>query len=166
MSYAQSGSGGLSTRRTPAQIAAIVFGIVFLVIGVAGFIPGLTSEYGSLYFAGPDSTAVLLGIFQVSILHNVVHMLLGFAGLWMARTNSSARTYLIGAGILYLLLFLYGLLVPLGSGANFVPFNQADNWLHLFLAAAMIILGFALGNSTRRSGSSGGYPSGEGYVPN
>ncbi|CEA07182.1 hypothetical protein BN1051_00495 [Arthrobacter saudimassiliensis] len=165
MSYAQSGSGGLSTRRTSAQIAAIVFGIAFLVLGVAGFIPGLTTEYGSLLFAGPDSTAVLLGVFQVSVLHNVVHLLLGFAGLWMARTNSSAKTYLVGAGILYAVLFLYGLLVPLGSTANFVPFNQADNWLHLFLAAAMIILGLALGNATRRTGT-GGRPSGEGYVPN
>jgi len=167
MSYASS-SQGLSAHRTSAQIAAIVFGIVFLAIGVLGFIPGITTNYGALYFAGYGSEAVLLGLFQVSILHNVVHMLLGFAGLWMARSNSSARTYLIGAGVLYLLLFIYGLIIPLNSAANFVPFNWADNWLHLVLAALMIILGFVLG-SDRTRGTSGrpsrGSP-GEGSVPN
>ncbi|MGW9404327.1 DUF4383 domain-containing protein [Arthrobacter sp. NPDC055585] len=167
MSYASS-SRGLSAHRTSAQIAAIVFGIVFLAIGVLGFIPGITTNYGALYFAGYGSEAALLGLFQVSILHNVVHMLLGFAGLWMARSNSSARTYLIGAGVLYLLLFIYGLIIPLNSDANFVPFNWADNWLHLILAAVMIILGFVLGSD--RSGSTSRGPSrgspGEGSIPN
>lgn len=167
MSYASS-SRGLSAHRTSAQIAAIVFGVIFLAIGVLGFIPGITTNYGALYFAGYASEAALLGLFQVSILHNVVHMLLGFAGLWMARSNSSARTFLIGAGALYLLLFLYGLIIPLNSGANFVPFNWADNWLHLILAAVMIILGFVLGTDRTRSASRGpshGSP-GEGSIPN
>ena len=95
-------------------------------------------------------------------------MLLGFAGLWMARSNSSARTYLIGAGVLYLLLFIYGLIIPLNSDANFVPFNWADNWLHLILAALMIILGFVLGSDRSKSASRGpsrGSP-GEGSIPN
>ncbi|MFJ2506537.1 DUF4383 domain-containing protein [Arthrobacter citreus] len=167
MSYASS-NRGLSAHRTSAQIAATVFGIIFLAIGVLGFIPGITTNYGALYFAGYGSEAVLLGLFQVSILHNVVHMLLGFAGLWMARSNSSARTYLIGAGVLYLLLFIYGLIIPLNSAANFVPFNWADNWLHLALAAVMIILGFVLGSERSRETSRGpsrGSP-GEGSIPN
>lgn len=166
MAYPSYGTGGLSTRRTSAQIAAIVFGVIFLVIGVLGFIPGITANYDALFFAGYTSEATLLSIFQVSILHNVVHMLLGFAGLAMARRHRSARTYLLGAGILYLLFFLYGLLVPLRSEMNFVPFNDADNWLHLGLAAVMILLGIVLGRSTdtRRTGQRG-YP-GEGTVAN
>jgi hypothetical protein len=167
MSYASS-SRGLSAHRTSAQIAATVFGVIFLVIGVLGFIPGITANYSALYFAGYGSEAVLLGLFQVSILHNVVHMLLGFAGLWMARSNSSARTYLIGAGVLYLLLFIYGLIIPLNSDANFVPLNWADNWLHLALAVVMIILGFVLGSDRSRGvdrSPSTGSP-GEGSIPN
>ncbi|MBD7994890.1 DUF4383 domain-containing protein [Arthrobacter sp. Sa2CUA1] len=165
MSYASS-SQGLSARRTSAQVAALVFGIIFLVIGVLGFIPGITANYSALYFSGYDSEAVLLGVFQVSVLHNVVHLLLGFLGLWMARTHSSAKTYLIGAGVLYLLLFLYGLIIPLNGAWNFVPFNWADNWLHLGLGAVMIILGFVLGSdNTRRTSGSRGSP-GEGQIPN
>ncbi|WP_423723743.1 DUF4383 domain-containing protein [Arthrobacter zhangbolii] len=167
-----SSSGGLSARRTSAQIAAMVFGIVFLLIGVLGFIPGITANYNALYFSGYESEAVLLGVFQVSVLHNVVHMLLGFAGLAMARTNSSARLYLVGAGILYAVLFIYGLLIPLDSSANFVPFNTADNWLHVVLAVVMILLGLILGRDTERRPSAGGGPSrssgnpGEGSIPN
>ncbi len=163
-----SSGGGLSSRRTSAQKAAIVFGIVFLVIGVLGFIPGVTINYGQLYFAGYGSEAALLGIFQVSVLHNVVHMLLGFAGLAMARSNSSAKLYLVGAGILYALLFIYGLLVPFDSSANFVPFNTADNWLHVVLAVLMILLGIFLGrqtDSSRGTYRSGPNP-GEGSIPN
>lgn len=168
MSYASSSSRGLSSHRTSAQIAALVFGIIFLAIGVLGFIPGITTNYEALLFAGYTSEATLLGLFQVSILHNAVHMLLGFAGLWMARTNSSARTYLLGVGVLYALLFVYGLIVPLNGAGNFVPFNWADNWLHLFLAVAMIVLGLVLGKE--RSGDSSRGPSrgspGEGSIPN
>ncbi|MBD8042378.1 DUF4383 domain-containing protein [Arthrobacter sp. Sa2BUA2] len=165
MSYASS-SQGLSARRTSAQVAALVFGIIFLVIGVLGFIPGITANYSALYFSGYDSEAVLLGVFQVSVLHNVVHLLLGFLGLWMARTHSSAKTYLIGAGVLYLLLFIYGLIIPLNGAWNFVPFNWADNWLHLGLGAVMIILGFALGDDRARSGSGSRGSPGEGSIPN
>lgn len=165
MSYASS-SRGLSAHRTSAQVAAIVFGIIFLVIGVLGFIPGITANYSALYFSGYDSEAVLLGVFQVSVLHNVVHLLLGFAGLLMARSHSSAKTYLIGAGVLYLLLFIYGLVIPLNGAWNFVPFNWADNWLHLGLGAVMIILGFALGSDTARSSSGSRGSPGEGSIPN
>lgn len=165
MSYASS-SRGLSSHRTSTQIAAIVFGVIFLAIGVLGFIPGITTNYGALYFAGYTSEAALLGLFQVSVLHNVVHMLLGFIGLWMARTHSSARTYLIGAGVLYLLLFIYGLIVPLNGEGNFVPFNWADNWLHLGLAVVMIILGFVLGPERARGSSGSRGSPGEGSIPN
>lgn len=53
--------------------------------GVLGFIPGITTNYSQLTFAGHDSAALLLGIFQVSILHNIVHLLFGVAGIFMAR---------------------------------------------------------------------------------
>ena len=166
MSYASSSSQGLSARRTSAQVAALVFGIIFLVIGVLGFIPGITANYSALYFAGYDSDAVPLGVFQVSVLHNVVHIILGLVGLWMARTHSSAKAYLIGAGVVYLLLFLYGLIIPLNSAANFVPVNWADNWLHLGLGAVMIILGFVLDSDRTTSGSSNRGSPGEGSIPN
>ncbi len=131
--------------RTLAQTLALVFGIAFLGVGVLGFIPGITSNYDELKFAGSDSNAELLGIFQVSILHNIVHLLFGIAGIAMARAWDTARTYLLGAGIIYVVLFVYGLFVGADDDANFVPMNDADDWLHLVLGVAMVGLGFALG---------------------
>ncbi|MCK2215692.1 DUF4383 domain-containing protein [Actinomadura sp. ATCC 31491] len=130
--------------RTPVQLAAFVVGAVFLLVGILGFIPGITTHYDDLGFAGHESGALLLNVFQVSILHNVVHLLFGVAGLVLARTWSGARNFLIGGGVIYLLLWIYGLLVGHDSPANFVPLNNADNWLHLLLGVGMVALGFLL----------------------
>ena len=129
---------------TPVQAAATLVGVVFLLVGVLGFIPGITTDRGSLEAAGHESHAELLGIFQVSVLHNVVHLLLGAAGVALARRPSSGRAFLVGGGAIYLVLFLYGLVVDKDSQANFVPLNRADDWLHLVLGAGMIALGVVL----------------------
>lgn len=126
---------------TTVQKAALIVGVVFLVVGVAGFIPGLTTNIESMEFAGHMSEALLFGVFQVSILHNVVHLLFGVAGLAAAARARASRLYLIVGGVVYLVLWLYGLLFSGDHDANFVPLNDADNWLHLFLAGAMILLG-------------------------
>ena len=128
--------------RSPVQTMAFLIGAVFLLVGVAGFIPGITTNYDDMKFAGHESGAELLGIFQVSILHNLVHVLFGIAGLALARTWDGARTYLIGGGVIYLVLWTYGLIVDREGDANFVPVNTADNWLHFFLGVGMIGLGF------------------------
>jgi hypothetical protein len=133
------------TRRTTLQGAALAVGIVFLLVGIAGFIPGITTNYSDLTFAGHDSDAKLLGIFQVSILHNIVHLLFGIAGIAASRSWSGARGYLMGGGVVYLVLWLYGLLVDKASSANFVPVNAADDWLHLVLGIGMVALGLLLG---------------------
>jgi hypothetical protein len=128
-------------RPHPGQQAAASTGAVFLLLGLLGFMPGITAGLSTLAFAGPASGAMLLGVFQISILHNLVHLAFGVAGLRMARTLSGARRYLLGGGLVYLLLWLYGLLIDLRGGANFMPVNDADNWLHLVLGVGMIALG-------------------------
>jgi hypothetical protein len=131
--------------RSPVRTAAQVVAAVFLLVGVLGFIPGITTDYDTMTFAGHHSDAMLLGIFKVSALHNVVHLLFGAAGFALARTASGAKAYLIGGGAVYLVLWLYGLIIDKESAANFVPLNNADDWLHLFLGVGMIGLGFAFG---------------------
>jgi len=130
---------------TPVQKAALVVGIVFLVVGVAGFVPGITTDVGELHGAGHDSGALLLGLFQVSVLHNVVHLLFGVVGVVLARTVRAARLYLVAGGLVYAVLWIYGLVVDKGSQANFVPLNTADDWLHFVLAVGMVGLGLLLG---------------------
>ena len=116
-------------------------GAVFLLVGVLGFIPGITSNYDAMELAGHESGAELLGIFQVSILHNIVHLLFGVAGLAMAGTVRSATTYLIGGGVIYLVLAVYGAVVGQHGSGNFVPVNGADDLLHLVLGLGMLGLG-------------------------
>jgi Domain of unknown function (DUF4383) len=140
---------GGATVRTAVQQASFVVGVVFLVVGVAGFIPGITTHYGDMTFAGHDSMAKLLGVFMVSVLHNIVHLLFGIAGIALSRTAPSARNFLIGGGVIYLVLWIYGLVIDQTSSANFVPINTADNWLHFLLGAGMIALGVVL--SRRRA---------------
>ena len=135
---------GVASKRTLVQTAALAVAAVFLLVGVLGFIPGITTDYSSMSFAGHHSDAKLLGVFQVSILHNIVHLLFGLAGFAMARTVSGARFYLVGGGAIYLVLWLYGLVVGQDSAANFVPVNTADDWLHFLLGLGMIGLGLAL----------------------
>ena len=139
-----------TTGRSPVQLIAMIAGVVFLVVGILGFIPGITTNFSSMEFAGHSSDAKLLGIFEVSVLHNIVHLLFGVVGLAMARTVSGARSFLIGGGIIYLVLWLYGLLVSDTSSANFVPVNTADDWLHFVLGVSMIGLGVVLGKNGRR----------------
>jgi hypothetical protein len=130
---------------TAVQKTALIVGIIFLVVGILGFIPGITSNYDEMSFASHMSGALLLGIFQVSILHNIVHLLFGVVGVWLATSFRGSRGYLIWGGVIYLLLWIYGLIVGHDSMANFVPVNNADNWLHLGLGVGMILLGYFLG---------------------
>jgi hypothetical protein len=122
------------------QKAARLVGIAFLVVGVLGFIPGITTHYDELKFADDTSGAQLLGIFQVSILHNVVHLLFGVAGLALSRTWEGSRNFLIGGGVAYLALWAIGI----AGSMDWLPADDADDWLHLALGASMLLLGVVL----------------------
>ncbi|WP_406072240.1 DUF4383 domain-containing protein [Micromonospora sp. NBC_01638] len=147
--------GRPSGPRPRVQLVALVVAGAFLLIGVLGFIPGITTDYGELRFAGHHSGARLLGLFQVSILHNAVHLLFGLAGLVLSRSVAGARLFLAGGGAIYLALWLYGLAIeaidPEGR-ANILPVNDADNWLHLALGFGMIALGLLLSNQVGTGG--------------
>lgn len=145
-------------RARALRWASLAFGIVFLLVGIAGFIPGLTTDVDEMEVAGHESTSELLGVFQVSVLHNVLHILLGLAGLAASRRWPWARAYLLVGGVAYAALFVYGVLVDHDSDANFVPLNDADDWLHLALAVAMIGLGIALAPRARDDGRYRGGP--------
>ncbi len=123
--------------RNAVQSLAALVGVVFVVAGILGFIPGITTHYGDLGFAGQGSGAKLIGLFQTSVLHNLVYIASG-VGIFMAKTAEGARTYLIGGGVVYLVVWLVGLI----GGLEWLPVNAADNWLHFVLGLGMIALGF------------------------
>ncbi len=143
-----------SLDNKPLRTAAAAVGAVFLLVGVLGFIPGITTGlYDDFELFGHEGNAKLLGIFEVSALHNIVHLLFGIAGLAMAKTAAGAKTFLLGGGVIYIVLWIYGLLIDKTSAANFVPLNTADDWLHLVLGLGMLALGLLLSrtNSTQTS---------------
>ncbi|MEU7478456.1 DUF4383 domain-containing protein [Lentzea sp. NPDC042327] len=143
----------------PVQTAARVVGGAFLLVGVLGFIPGITSHYDQLTFAGHHSGALLFGLFAVSVLHNLVHLAFGIIGLLMARTAGAARLFLVVGGGIYVLLWVYGSAVGEQTRANVLPVNTADNWLHLGLGAAMVLLaiGLTIGERARGDYTSAGH---------
>ena len=140
-----------TTKRSPVQLAALAVGAVFLLVGILGFIPGITTDYDTMSFASHHSQAKLLGIFNVSILHNLVHVAFGVAGIVLARAAATAKSYLIVGGVIYLALWLYGLVIDKDSAANFVPVNSADDWLHFVLGVGMVALGVLLGRNRHTS---------------
>ncbi|MGH3675249.1 MAG: DUF4383 domain-containing protein [Mycobacterium sp.] len=131
-------------RYMAVQGAAVLIGAAFLVVGVLGFIPWVTTDYDELQWAGHHSGAKLFGVFAVSGLHNVLHLLFGAAGFFMARSYATSRAYLLVGGLAYLALWVYGLLVDHANPANFVPVNGATNWLHFGLGTGMVLLGLTL----------------------
>ena len=141
--------------RTPVQLAGLVAGASFLLVGILGFVPGLTTDDAQLSLASHHSEAELLGLFQVSVLHNLVHLAFGVIGLAASRTAAGARTFLLGAGVTYLVLTVYGVLIDQDSAANFVPVNGADNVLHLGLGLGMVAAALVLGKTAARPVAAG-----------
>jgi uncharacterized protein YneF (UPF0154 family) len=129
---------------TLAQKLALIFGVVFLLVGILGFIPGITEDApGS--FAGEDSEGSILGVFQTSVLHNLVHLAFGI-GILAARTHTTALQYLLFGGIAYAGVFLLGILGVL----DWLPADDTDDWLHLVLAAGLLGGWFVARNERER----------------
>ena len=139
-------------RQTLEQTAALLFGIVFLIVGVGGFIPGVTTDLDRVSKIGGEG-AHLLGIFGVNWLENAVHLAFAAAGLWVATSAIRSRNYFLWGGVVYGVIWLYGMITDINSDANFLGVNEAGNWLHFALFAAMVGLGlyFIYGRGDRRT---------------
>lgn len=128
---------------------ALIFGVVFLIIGVGGFIPGMLMP--PHYDIPPDADVTMrsffgyeLDLFPVNLLHNIVHILFGLWGLLAYRSYSHARTYFRAVAIIYALLAVMGLLpIPaLYSTFGLIPLYGNDVWLHLLLALVAAYFGW------------------------
>jgi Domain of unknown function (DUF4383) len=136
------------TTTTPkymaVQGAALLVAGGFILIGVLGFIPGVTTHFDLLEWSGHQSGAKLFGIFAVSGLHNILHLVSGVVGFALARTYAASRAYFLGGGLVYLAIWLHGLFTDLASSANLLPVNDADNWLNFGIGFGMVVLGLTL----------------------
>lgn len=123
---------------------ALILGIVFLVVGAAGFIPGLVSPIQS----GDHMTVTggygnLLGLFPVNWLHSLVHVLFGIWGVVAYRSYDGARMYARGVAVIYAVLAVAGLIPGLRTTFGLIPLFGHDIWLHALIAAASAYFGFA-----------------------
>ena len=132
---------GGTRERTDIQRAALVFGAVFLLVTILGFIPGITTDYDRLTTF--DDVGSLIN--NINILENIVHLLYAVAGFAAAASFVASRNYFIWGGAVYLVVWLYGILIDLESSANFLGVNTAANWLHFLLGVVMLAVGFLLG---------------------
>ena len=110
---------------------AVLFGVVFLLIGILGFVPAVTKD------------EMLLGIFHVNAAHNVVHLLSGAVALFCGMNSVSAsRMYFRIFGVVYGLVAVMGFFVGDGMLLGMISNNTAVTWLHVAIAAVSLILGF------------------------
>jgi hypothetical protein len=117
--------------------AAILFGLVFLVVGICGFFPNITTPM-------PDGDGgMLLGIFHVNLAHNIIHLASGVVFLLCGMAGAGAsRTFFKIFGIVYLLVAVLGFMNGDKPLLGVVANNMNDVWLHVALAAVMLFLGF------------------------
>ncbi len=123
---------------------ALIFGVVFLIIGAGGFIPGLIDTTAS-----PDPTLTMrhgfgheLGMFPVNTLHNIVHLIFGAWGVLAYKTYGGARTYFRVVALVYGLLTLLGLIEPTRTTFGYIPIYGYDVWLHAGLALVAAYFGW------------------------
>jgi hypothetical protein len=119
---------------TTLQKLAGVFGVIFILVAVLGFI-----SPGGLVMAMDPTTGMVLGVFPVNLLHKIVHQAFGVWGLIGSRTWSGSKSFFSAGGVIYVVLTLVGFLSPMGFGL--VPLGGADIWLHAVLAIAMLGIG-------------------------
>jgi hypothetical protein len=126
---------------------AKLFGMVFLLVGVSGFIPGVTTPHDH---PGADDVLVdaglgaAMGLFPVNLLHNLFHVAFGIWGLVAARSFGGARLYARGVAVIYTALAIFGLIpaAKLWTTFGLIPLYGNDVWLHIVLAAAAGYFGF------------------------
>jgi hypothetical protein len=125
--------------------AAIAFGIFFIIAGIGGFMPGLSTAHGD--------GRMLFGIFMVGPVHNIIHLASGAAALFCAFAGAgAARKYFQIFGIVYLLVALIGFVYGNSPIMGIMEHNVNDIWLHILIAAAALYLGFmARDTDTRRT---------------
>ena len=129
---------------------AMVFGIVFLLAGVSGFIPGLSprSMHGDMIVTADSRLA--LGLFPVNVLHNLVHLAFGAWGVLAARSLVGSLAYARGVALIYAALTIGGLIPATSTTFGLVPIYGNDIWLHAGLAIVAAYFGFVHNGSTDR----------------
>jgi hypothetical protein len=121
----------------------MVAGVVYIVIGILGFVPPLlTLPAGAPPLAVDQAYGYLFGLFPVNILHSLVHLGVGVWGVLAARTLGAARTYAVSLAIIFGVLTVMGLVPGLSTVFGLIPLFGHDVWLHAVTAIVAAYFGF------------------------
>ena len=131
MTHGSNDVGHTGTRTSLNQTLALAFGVVYTLVGIAGF---FVSE--TFAGTGQEENGQLLGLFQVNHLHNIVHLLIGVALIAASKRLDTARGANLAIGVTYLALGVLGPLIT-GTDLNIVALNGADHVLHLLSGALL-----------------------------
>ncbi|MFC4454615.1 DUF4383 domain-containing protein [Deinococcus sonorensis] len=124
-------------------------GIVFILVGILGFIPGITQMMTDSSDLRVDtSNGMLLGLFHVNLIHNLVHILLGLWGVASAGRTDSAVAYARGITYIYAILAVLGLIPATNTLFGLAPIGGADVGLHIVLAAIAAYFGWGVRDSS------------------
>jgi len=108
-----------------AKTIALIFGIIYTLVGVVGFLSPLGGTFGMV-------PVPLLGLFYINLVHNIVHLAIGIPGLLMAGNEESAARYLRVFGIILVLVAILGFIRSIEASIHgFLPIGGQDVWLHL-----------------------------------
>jgi hypothetical protein len=110
----------------------LVFGIVYLAVGILGMLPFLGGTFGM-------TPSNLLNLFSINLLHNAVHIVIGLAGLAAASSEAQSRRYTQIVGVFLLVIGAIGLFDPVH---NLLPLGGVDIALHLLSGAVLAYFGF------------------------
>ncbi len=121
---------------------ALVFGIVFALVGVGGFLPFLVEPLHPGHPEVVGNGGQLLGLFPINLFHNLVHLLFGVWGLVASRSTGASITYARVVAVSYALLTVAGFVPDLNTLFGFVPLYGNDIWLHAALALVAAYFGW------------------------
>ena len=133
-----------------ARRFALIFGIIYLVVGVAGFIPALLQPPApnAPQLAIDSFSGRLLGLFPVNLLHTLVHLAIGVWGVAAAKGMSASVIYARSLAVIYGVLAVMGLIPQLNTVFGLVPLHGHDIWLHAGTALIAAYFGFATKHAT------------------
>ena len=122
---------------------AMIAGVVYIVVGVLGFVPPLlTRPAGAPPLVVDEAYGYLFGLFPVNVLHSLVHLAIGVWGVIAARAWATARTFAISLAVIYGVLTILGLIPRLNTLFGYVPLFGHDVWLHAVTAIVAAYFGF------------------------
>lgn len=143
----------------PTQYFALAVGIMFTLVGIAGFIPGLVqppiADPHAVNLGVTTGYGYLMGLFPINLLHNIVHLTVGILGIFASIALDSSRLYSGVLALFYGILVLFGLFPPTQSMLGLIPIFGNDIWLHGLTAAIAAYFGFIVTPDLAQLGEQG-----------